>query len=55
MNIDPVADLAASMADMSQMLVKLNDAKIAFDDKMLRAAGEEAAQSLSAGSVDVTA
>lgn len=55
MNIDPVADLAASMADMSQMLVKLNDAKLALAEKMLSVAGEEAAQSLTAGSVNVTA
>jgi hypothetical protein len=55
MNIDPVADLAASMADMSQMLLKLNEAKLALDDKMLHVAAEEAAQSITAGSVDVTA
>lgn len=55
MNIDPVSDLAESITGMSQMLVKLNDAKLALDDKMLRVAGEEAAQSLAAGSVDVTA
>jgi len=55
MNIDPISDLAASMADMSQMLMKMSDAKLAADNKMLRVAGEEAAQSLSAGAVDVTA
>mgnify|MGYP005865939825 CR=1 FL=1 len=55
MNIDPVADLAASLADMSQMLVKLNEAKLALDEKMLSVAGEEAAQSLAAGSVNVSA
>mgnify|MGYP001275709248 CR=1 FL=1 len=55
MDIDPIANLAASMADMSQMLMKMSDAKLALEDKMLRVAGEEAAHSLSAGSVDVTA
>jgi hypothetical protein len=55
MNLDPVSDLAASMADMSQMLLKLNDAKLALDDKMLHVAAEEAAQSITAGSVNVTA
>jgi hypothetical protein len=37
------------------MLMKMSDAKLALEDKMLRVAGEEAAHSLSAGSVDVTA
>ena len=55
MEIDPIANLAASMADMSQALVKMSDAKLALDDKMLRVAGEEVAASLSAGSVNVTA
>jgi hypothetical protein len=30
-------------------------AKLALDEKLLRVAGEEAAQSIAAGSVDVTA
>lgn len=55
MEIDPIANLAASMADMSQTLMKMTDAKLALEDKMLRVAGEEAAASLAAGSVDVMA
>ncbi len=55
MNIDPISDLSARMADMSQMLVKLNDAKLALDDKMLQVAGEEAGQALASGSVDTFA
>ncbi|GEM_PF-3297609 len=44
MEINAVNNLAASMADMGQMLRQVTEAKLALDDKMLGAAIAEGEQ-----------
>ena len=50
MNINPIANVASSIQDMGQVLRQVTDAKLALDDKMLKAVGAEQEQAAQEGS-----